>query len=586
MKSRRDLLTVAVTSVVLFGSVLGFTTPASALTAKSKPARTSLTQVAVVGYSPALAQVKVTFARAKAHSKAPVLSSEVLVGTLKCTVNKSQTSCMVRKVKYGTTVKVRVRSRNRNGWGPWSTVVAFQAVAGAVWPSTTGTTPGTTLPPARTDLTRAKVLGTTTVKLSKVEALRRSGVSSASVRAARAHALAAGDVVFKTSGVVAYAQAPESSRTGSKLLAVSSTGSVSDALESGTAVVKEFFSSPNGKVYVAFESATALVVGGPTCILAEIDATSGVPSCVDSSISSINWGLGYNIGSGNPPVQFDTAGNLYYAGTAGSTGVLRRSANGSTSDLLNDNITLQDFVVLGDGTVIVLGATNSTQAKWARRIAPSGGLKNLATGTAMSMKMFADGNVYMGLWGGDSFGFKRYLAASDALEEKYWISGNTNGVNRDAYFAVGGTSGTPVEGCASALLSVNTTFCGWYGTAASPWFNVSTQKTFAVAGAQGQTGRALWQYFPTVEKANVTAVTSIAVSHQFGASIILAGVNSKSTNVTSVYDTSTSQETVVLDGTNEIEIYSLSYSSTKNAILYSGLRFADNQYVIGEISLG
>lgn len=585
MKSRRAQLPLILTLLLMFASVSGLPSPAAALTAKSKPAKTSLTSITVVSASQTLASVKVTFAKATTHSKSPILASEVIVGNRKCTAAKSRTSCVVAKVKVGVGIRVKVRSKNKNGWGPWSAFVAFEAKKGATWSNTTDpSAPTTTLPPAKTDLGRSKVIGTTTVKLSKVEALKGAGVGSAAVRAARAHALAAGDVVFKTSGVVAYAQATESSRAGSKLLAVTATGEVSDVLDSGSIVIREFFSSPNGKVYVVLETKAALTTGGSVCLLAEINTSSGVPTCVDSALDYVSWNLGGSSGSRNRPVQFDTAGNLYYSGTVGSTSVLRKYSAGSTTDLLNDNIQLHDFIVLPDGAVIVAGTTTSSSASWVRRIAPTGGLKTLASGRPQTMRKFADGNVYVGLMGGDSYGFRRYLTSSDALEEKYWISGNTNGVNRDAYFLVDPKNGV-VEDCSAEKFTTNTAFCGWYGTAVSAWFDIAAEKTFGVAGLSNQ-NRALWQYYPKVGRANVTSIANVAASHQFGANIILSGVDSKNVNVTSMYDTATGQETVVLDGTSEIEIYSLSYSSTRNAILFTGLRFADNKYVVGEVSLG
>jgi hypothetical protein len=116
-------------------------------------------------------------------------------------------------------------------------------------------------------------------------------------------------------------------------------------------------------------------------------------------------------------------------------------------------------------------------------------------------------------------------------------------------------------------------------------FNILGQKTFGVAGSSGQT-RQLWQYYPTVEKTNVTAISSVTLAQQVITTMILSGTSSTGSNVLSLYDTSSKQETVVMDGSNEVEIYSMSYSQKKNAIMFSGLRFSDNKYVVGEVSLG
>jgi hypothetical protein len=41
-----------------------------------------------------------------------------------------------------------------------------------------------------------------------------------------------------------------------------------------------------------------------------------------------------------------------------------------------------------------------------------------------------------------------------------------------------------------------------------------------------------------------------------------------------------------MDGSIEVEIFSMTYSQKKNAVMFSGLRFSDNKFVVGEVSLG
>ena len=443
--------------------------------------------------------------------------------------------------------------------------------------TTTAPSTTTTVPALRTDLSKTTVLGTSTVKLAKV-----AGISSSGVQPASRRPTAVGDVIFKTTGIVAYAQADSSSQSGSKLLAVSATGATSDAISSGTAVVKDFYSVPNGDVYIVFESKVALTTGGTTCLLAVIDVSTGVPTCVDSTLDSIRSSLGQN-DNGNPPIQFDASGAVYYAGYSGSSTVLRKAKTGVITDLINDNVSVQDFIVQSDGTVLVVGRTSSTGVSWLRRISVAGGLRNLAIGSIQSFWKFADGKVYAGLWNDTSLGWKRYSTDLDALESKYWISGSANGVPRDAYFNLDAQDSISV--CSTENWSKNIAFCGAYGTVVGPVFNVLGQKTFGVAGFKGDI-RQLWQYYPTPEKANVTAIKSVTLAQQVITTIILSGTSSTGSNILSLYDTSSKQETVVMDGSNEVEIYSMSYSQKSNSILFTGLRFSDNKYVVGEVSLG
>jgi hypothetical protein len=574
--------------LVGISTVIGATN-ASALSVKAKPSKPAVQSIrASAKSSKGTVDVSVSFSIANTNVKSPILQSQVKVGTKICTANRRASKCTVKAVAVGKKIyKVLVRAKNRNGFGAWSSSISFTAKPGSIWskvgnstPSTVATTPSAaaTGPASRTDLSKANVLGISTVKLAKV-----GGISSSNVQSTRVRKFSVGDVLFKTSGIVAYAQADLSSQSGSKLLAISTTGAVSDAISSGTAVVKDFYSAPNGNVYIVFESKVELTTGGTTCLLAVVDVSTGVPTCVDSTLDSVSWGLGYNTDTGNSPIQLDASGAVYFAGRVGSSSVLRKAQNGAITDLINDNVTLQDFIVQSDGTVIVAGYTTSSQVRWLRRISAAGGLKNLTIGTVFSLWRFADGKVYAGLWGDPNFGWKRYSTDLDALEDKYWISGNINGVSRDAYFKL--DSLDSIADCSGTNLSKNTSFCGWYGGMVNPVFNVLGQKTFGVAGSTGQV-RQLWQYFPTVEKTNVTAISSVTLAQQVITTIILSGTSSTGSNILSLYDTSSKQETVVMDGSNEVEIYSMSYSQKKNAVMFAGLRFSDNKYVVGEVSLG
>jgi hypothetical protein len=563
-------------------TVIGATN-ASALSVKAKPSKPVVQSIRASAKSAkGTVDVSVSFSIASTNVKSPILQSQVKVGTKICTANRRATKCTVKAVAAGKTYKVVVRAKNRNGFGAWSSSIAFAAKVGSAWSrvgdATTTPNTATTGPASRTDLSKANVLGISTVKLAKV-----GGISSSGVQSTRVRKYSVGDVIFKTSGIVAYAQADTSSQSGSKLLAISTTGAVSDAISSGTAVVKDFYSAPNGNVYIVFESKVELTTGGTTCLLAVVDVSTGVPTCVDSTLDSVSWGLGYNTDTGNSPIQLDASGAVYFAGRVGSSSVLRKAKNGAITDLINDNVTLQDFIVQSDGTVIVAGYTTSSQVRWLRRISAGGGLKNLTIGTVLSLSRFADGKVYAGMWGDPNFGWKRYSTDLDALEDKYWISGNINGVSRDAYFKLDPLDS--IADCGGTNLSKNTSFCSWYGGMVNPVFNILGQKTFGVAGSTGQV-RQLWQYFPTVEKTNVTAISSVTLAQQVITTIILSGTSSTGSNILSLYDTSSKQETVVMDGSNEVEIYSMSYSQKKNAVMFAGLRFSDNKYVVGEVSLG
>jgi hypothetical protein len=56
-------------------------------------------------------------------------------------------------------------------------------------------------------------------------------------------------------------------------------------------------------------------------------------------------------------------------------------------------------------------------------------------------------------------------------------------------------------------------------------------------------------------------------------------------NTLVVLDLDTFQETILIDSTNEVEIYNMSYITATNKIMFNGLRFSDNTLVVGEVDM-
>jgi hypothetical protein len=561
-------------------------------------------------------EVTVSFGLAVTHAKAPLLLTEVKVGNSSCRAVGKAKKCVVKNISTGKTFKVVARAKNRNGFGQWSKPVSLKVAAGFVWrvsdsldvsipvstvpattlPVVTTTTlpvvTTTTLPVAKVDLTRATVLGTSSMKLAKLE-----GLSGAGVGAARVRPFAVGDVIFNTAGIIALAQAESASQSGSKLLAVTSSGALVDGLLNGTAVVKDFYSAPNGNIYVVFESKVALVTGGAPCLLAKIEVSTGVPLCVDSTLDSIRGPGKTSMGTlANAFVQFDDGGAIYYGGNnSNGSFVFRRYKDGLITDLVNDNIQVNDFLVSGDGRIVLSGVTISTGSSWLRIISPTGNVKNLVIGTIGGLARFSDGNIYIGIHQSGVFlGVKRYILADSALEEKAWMAGAYLGTNIDSYFSLYKFSGRATSGgiCIDQFKT--------YSDRSNPLCEVDSGQAFeqvmqfegklnfvvAKSFFQGPYPSQLWQFFPTVEPANIKKTTTVVLAVQAGKNIILSGLDSSKRNVLTLYNPVSKQETVVMDGSNEVEIYSMTYSQKNNAVMFSGLRFSDNKFVVGEVSLG
>jgi hypothetical protein len=91
-------------------------------------------------------------------------------------------------------------------------------------------------------------------------------------------------------------------------------------------------------------------------------------------------------------------------------------------------------------------------------------------------------------------------------------------------------------------------------------------------------------YYPTVELLP-SEVTGINVAAGAGNDVALAGTNADGQNVLTLLNPATGTQHELIGPDDEIEVYHLNYAAHRNEILFDGLRFSDNQYVVGEYSV-
>jgi hypothetical protein len=479
---------------------------------------------------------------------------------------KGKKSLTVKKVFAGKSIKVGSYRLKLSADGG-SKLLKFKVVkASSSGGSTSG---GSTKPPVSPTPLRFSMSGAVGL------ALGSSSLSGTGISATRN--LDLGSMAFwgaKDSGARYSAAA-----VGSNLDTVSSSGQLSDAVTSGSATVSQFLIAPNNKVYVLFSGRVNLSDTSSStnsgCLLAEINPSSGVPVCVDNSLASINWSAPGSGWAPSTPIQFDSSGAIYYIGstTSGAT-VLRKFLNGVSTDLITDNVYIDHFLVLPNGCVILSGRTVSSGAIWVRRISPGGSLSNLQTNQALFLTLFPDGNVYMGLWsnGGATIrGVARYLAASDSMDATLWIGSHTY-------------SGHEVNFDTDTICPLPYTrpFCATYGVYIRWSYGTGDGREYVTAGADS--GVNAMQYYPDVRFLN-TIVTNVTVAQGVGNNLVLGGLNADNKNVLTLYNTSDDTETQLIGPDNEIEIYHVNYVADANKIMFDGLRFVDNKYVIEEIDL-
>lgn len=496
-----------------------------------------------------------------------------------CTIKGKANSCTFASIpQFNTAVpRIDVTARNKIGTSKRSAFHTF-SLRDRIWVKPGYSPAGSKLPDPRFKPTNARVLSrTNVVKWKKFQALRRTFVSGAAVGRNQSLNTSSAGVIFNVTGVVGLAIPDQPSLApASGMFAVKADGTPIDSLAQGSlaASVRDFYSAPNGRFYVTFTSPTAIIQGGPSCVLAEIDATSGVSTCVDSSITSVALTTGADK---NPPIQFDSQGNIFYFGVLNDKFVLRKAVNGQLTNLINDNISMQDFVVLGDGSVLVAGTTVSSGSRWFRKLSPTNELTSLVSpNTDISfLSRFPDGNIYFGYSDSSSAGIRRYLVSSNSVDSRDWVS-RMYQTSTDPYQTMTFCSNlnNPRVKLPTACSSPQ---------AVSQIKTTSNGRVIAVVGGTVGTKQVVSLY-PTVEPV-ATAISTVTLVYQFVDKIVIAGIDGSGTNSLSVYDPVTYQETVIIDRSNETEIYSVAYVPSTAKLLFNGLRFVDNSLVVGEVDM-
>jgi hypothetical protein len=264
----------------------------------------------------------------------------------------------------------------------------------------------------------------------------------------------------------------------------------------------------------------------------------------------------------NAAIQFDSAGAVYYMGTASGGTVLRRWAGGEHRDYIaNANVLIDDFLVLPDGDVLVSGATYSTHARWVRRIEPSGRVHSLRSVAASFMRLFPDGNAYLGF----GRGVQRLLTATDAFDADPWI-------DDERAAAV----------CDGADEQARASFCEPQGALMTDSVTTADGRVFAVAGPAD--GGRIVQYFPDIA-IPASAVSKVSLAEIVGEDIALAGVDAHEQRILALHDTATGEERVLIGPDAELDVFHMAHDDKAGKLSFDGLRFSDNRYVLGQVDL-
>ena len=537
--------------LVIVSAVIGATN-ASALSVTAKPSKPAVQAIRASAKAlKGTVDVSVSFSIASTNAKSPILQTQVKVGTKICTANGKATKCTVKSVVAGRTYKVLVRANNRNGYGSWSAPVSIMIKAGSTWSSasnTTSNTTSTTTSPSTTTTSPS----TTTTSPSTTTTIAYSPVVSPNDPAQ--NATAASTVRFDLSDAVGIAMKTGVSSSsvkkqaiGSNLLVVLSSGLTRDAVILGTVSVNQFLIAPNNRLYVLFKSATDFGNGTTSCILAQVYRSTGDAKCIESSLAYVDIGT----------IQFDADGNIYYSGGNSQyrQSVVRRYANGSAADYINQYQSFDKFFVVPNGDILISGSTSSNGLSWTRKISTSGQITSLSSESADVFWQFPDGNVY---FPSGATCLKRYLVASSQLDVRPWASWSSSSDCKDPY---------------------DTGYIGFFNRFFNPrvWI-LANGLVMSLRNTE------LVYMYPTMKKAS-QSLSRISFGIPALTSAILVGTNSSGINQMILYDSTNDSSSMLVDGSSEIEFYHVNWNVSLNRVYFDGLRFSDNKYVIGYLNL-
>ena len=529
--------------LVAISAVIGATN-ANALSVTAKPSKpTSQSIRASAKASKGAVDVSVSFSIASTNAKSPILQTQVKVGTKVCTASRKASKCTVKSVAAGKSYKVVVRAKNRNGYGSWSGSVSMTVKAGSTWSIASNTNPTTN--PNTSPTTNPNTSPTTTISYTPVVSTNDPALNATAASTVRFDLSDAVGIAMKT-GVSSSSVKKQS--VGSNLLVVSSSGATRDAVVLGIVSVNKFLIAPNNRLYVLFNSPTDFGNGITRCILAQVYRSTGYAKCIESSLAYVDIRT----------IQFDAEGNIYYAGGAASISqnVVRRYANGSAADYVNQYQYFEKFFVAPNGDILISGSTSSNGLSWTRKISTSGQITSLASESADVFWQFPDGNVY---FPAGHTCLKRYLIASSQLDVRPWASWSGSSDCSNPY----------MTGSSIGFLS---------GTFNPRVWILANGSVMSLRNTE------LVYMYPTMKKAS-QSLSRISFGIPALTSAILVGTNSSGTNQMLLYDSTNDSSTTLVDGSSEIEFYHVNWNSMQNRVYFDGLRFSDNKYVIGYLNL-
>ena len=388
----------------------------------------------------------------------------------------------------------------------------------------------------------------------------------------------------------------------SNLKKVDSLGNLKDAVVSGQVGIRDYFIAPNNKLYVIFtekvnidDTSNKDCSNGKCCLLAEIDKESGMVKCIERTAIGIiqanpcdfPYGPCYldpNDISGvnnSDIIQFDAFGAIYYLAEIGSKYVIRKHiGNSEPSEIISfpksfsgNNVTIAQFLVINDGSILILGENIGPRGWSLRKISSSS--KEVTTFPSpiidkRLLKIFDDGYIYFSVSNSNLYRVPQNFNSLDEMQ--LWVSPDGNGqceidysnLNENlSWFSPGDIGCFPNYISPMGKRIDIRPYGGWN----EGWILVGTGH----------------QCYPKCKVFN-PSLKSIDMVIGVGENLIFRGFNSNNKEQIILYNTDTDKEQQLLEP-GKFSPYSFIYIQESNTVMFDAYRYEDSEYVIGQINL-
>lgn len=323
--------------------------------------------------------------------------------------------------------------------------------------------------------------------------------------------------------------------------------SSSETEEIVPSAIKAIVTNTNGNIYIVYEYAF-YYDGENLCAFFKVTSENSA-DCVDGEVTSIS--------NANTNIQFADSDTIFYQATALIDGayqnILRKQiADGTVTDITNEYIAVLEYTPLSDGSVIVYGLTKTTAMRFLRHYQTDNSINEwLIDENLVINKLFrtSDETIYVSGYWPESDGYKHGISKINPESSSLTTVLINQSVNTDPDY-----DGYQVD--------------KFYETEDGAIYFLEDNAIFKLSPGDAK---------------QVYSVNTIIKTESLSSTVTISGVEAASTHVFEQFSfTDESTNDLFSAVSDEIEIYDFALDAD-GLVYFTGLRFSDNQVVVGQI---